>query len=86
MVPCPYRGEPTLSAWIHLSDPAETSLLKVFTPANRLVAHWVLGALPAGESKIGLPLENAHAFANGLYYIVLEVPKGRLYGKWVILR
>jgi hypothetical protein len=71
---------------MHLSVPAEKSQLKVFTPANRLVAHWTLGALPAGNFQTTLTLEKIHSFANGLYYLDLEVPQGRVYGKWIVLR
>lgn len=85
-LPCPYLGGPTLTVWIHLSVSAEKSLLKVFTPANRLVAHWDLGPLQAGDSKIALRQEGIPSFANGLYYLDLEVPEGRVCGKWVILR
>lgn len=84
--PCPYHGESALAVWFHLAVPAEKSLLKVFTPADRLVAQWSLGPLPGGESQTALTPEGIPAFANGLYYIVLEVPEGRVYGKWAILR
>jgi hypothetical protein len=71
---------------MHLPVPAEKSILKVFTPADRLVAQWSLGPLPAGNFQTALTLEGIPGFANGLYYIDLEVPQGRVYGKWVILR
>jgi hypothetical protein len=71
---------------MHLSVPAESAVLKVFTPANRLVAHWSLGALPGGESQVALSPGNIPNFANGLYYVVLVVPQDRVFGKWVILR
>ena len=84
--PCPYHGESDVKVWMHLAIPAEKSLLKVFTPADRLVAQWSLGPLREGESQMTLSSENIPSFANGLYYIVLEVPEGRVYGKWAILR
>jgi hypothetical protein len=71
--------------WTKLSVPAEYAILKVFTPANRLVARWTLGPLVGGGSQRILDMSGLAPFANGLYYLVLEAPNGRVYGKWVVL-
>jgi hypothetical protein len=84
--PCPYRGGERLKVWTSLSAPARYAHLKVFTPANRLVAFWSLGDCPVGRQSRDLDDKDLSHLANGLYYVVLEVPHGRVLGKWVVFR
>jgi hypothetical protein len=73
---------------IFLGSPDSKVTIEVFTLAFRKVNTITLSNVPAGVSDIALPLTDREGrpFANGLYYVVVQTPQGRVIVKLLITR
>jgi hypothetical protein len=86
--PNPATGPGPATLQITLASPAGRVTVSVYTTAFRKVNGLTLENLPAGTNDILLPLvdRRGNLLANGLYYVVVETPQGRLTARLLILR
>lgn len=71
-----------------LPSPADSVEVMVFTTAFRKVEGIGLSNVPEGVSDVALPLTDpwGSPLADGLYYVVIRAPQGRMIVKLLILR
>jgi hypothetical protein len=71
-----------------LNGPSNQVALKLFTTADRKVRSVSLSNVPPGLVQTQLDMVDDHGtpLANGLYFLVINAPQGRLIGKIILLR
>lgn len=86
--PNPATGPGPVTVQITLSSPADRVDLLVFTTAFRRVNEIALANLPEGVTDAALPLTDSWGkpLADGLYYVVVGTPQGRLITRLLVLR
>ncbi len=85
--PNPISGSGPVSIQFVLNSSAGRVSLKLFTTAFRRVLDTSLQNVPAGlvQTQLNMVDDNGVPLANGLYYLVVSAPQGRLIGKILVL-
>lgn len=86
--PNPANGPGPVTLEVTLSSPAGNVEVSVFTTSFRRVNGISLGNLPAGTTKVSLPLTDRTGapLANGLYYVVVRAGHSAFTVKLLVLR
>src|SRR5208282_1418148 len=86
--PNPVSGPGPVSLQITLSAPASSVKIEIFTTAFRKVNQIDLSNVSAGVTTVPISLtgKGGTTLANGLYYVVVVAPQGRLVTKLLVLK
>ncbi len=86
--PNPVSGPGPVTIQVNLTQKESLVRVEIFTLAFRKVNEIDLTQVPAGITSVTIPLKDMGGIplANGLYYIIVQTPQGRLVTKLLVLR
>ncbi len=86
--PNPVSGPGPVTIQVNLTQKESLVRVEIFTLAFRKVNEIDLTQVPAGTTSVSVPMTDrgGKPLADGLYYVVVQMPQGRLVTKLLVLR